>query len=331
MSEDIGIDLGTATVIAYSKGKGVVLREPTVVSIDKNTKEVICYGKEAEKMIGRTPNHIDVIKPLKDGVISNFTVTIKMLKHFIKKALGKRMFSPRVMICVPSQITQVEKRAVIDAATGAGAKKVFLIEEPVAAAIGAGIDISKPSGNLVVDIGGGTTDIAVISIGGSVVSTSIKIAGNKFDEEIIKYVKKKRKVLIGQKTAEEVKMTIGSVYPRKEEKEMTCRGRSLETGLPVEISLNDKEILNVLLPEALKIIEAVKSTIEKAPPELVEDISEKGIYMTGGGSLLHGIDRLLQESTGINVMIAQDPSSSVAVGTGKALDNIDLLEAKSRK
>ncbi len=331
MSDDIGIDLGTTTIIAYNKGKGIVLREPTVVSIDKNTNEIIAYGKEAHRMIGRNPSNIEVIKPLKDGVISNFTVTTKMLKHFIKKILGKKVFAPRLMICVPAQITEVEKRAVIDAANTVGARKVFLIEEPVAAAIGAGIDISKPSGNLVIDIGGGTTDIAVISIGGSVVSTSIKTAGNKFDETIIKYVKKKYKTLIGERTAEEIKMKVGCVYPREEEATILVRGRSLDSGLPVEIELNDQEMLKVLLPDALKIIEGLKSTIEKAPPELVEDISEKGIYMTGGGSLLYGIDRLIEESTGVKVMIAQDAISCVAIGTGKALDNLDTLDSKSNK
>lgn len=331
MSEDIGIDLGTATIIAYEKGKGIVLREPTVVSVNKNEKEIMAYGKEANRMIGRNPSNIEVIRPLKDGVISNFTITTKMLKHFIKRILGKKFFQPRLMICVPSQITEVEKRAVIDAANSAGAKKVYLIEEPVAAAIGAGIDISKPSGNLVIDIGGGTTDIAVISIGGSVVSTSIKVAGNKFDEAVIKYVKKKYKTLIGEKTAEQIKMEVGSVYPREEEVSIKVRGRSLETGLPIEIEITSQEILKVLLPEALKIVDSVKSTIEKAPPELVEDISEKGIYMTGGGSMLYGIDKLIKESTGINVMIAQDAISCVAIGTGKALDNLDILEKRSIK
>ncbi len=331
MSDDIGIDLGTATIIAFNKGKGIVLREPTVVSIDKNTNEIIAYGKEAHRMIGRNPSNIEVIRPLKDGVISNFTITTKMLKHFLKKILGKRVFAPRLMICVPSQITEVEKRAVIDAANTVGAKKVFLIEEPVAAAIGAGIDISKPSGNLVIDIGGGTTDIAVISIGGSVVSSSIRIAGNKFDETIIKYVKKKYKTLIGERTAEEIKIAIGSVYPREEDVTIKVRGRNLDSGLPVEIELNDKEMLKVLLPDALKIVDCLKSVIEKAPPELVEDISEKGIYMTGGGSLLYGIDKLIEESTGIKVMIAQDAISCVAIGTGKGLDSIDTLEVKTLK
>lgn len=331
MSEDIGIDLGTATVIAYTKGKGIVLREPSVVAIDRYTNEVLEYGKEAQKMIGRNPHNIDVIRPLKDGVISNFTVTAKMLKHFIKKSLAKSFFAPRVMICVPSQITEVEKRAVIDVAMQAGAKKVYLIEEPVAAAIGAGIDISKPSGNLVVDIGGGTTDVAVISIGGSVVSSSIKIAGNKFDEAIIKYVKKKYNVLIGERTAEEIKISVGCVYPMESDTFVKVRGRNLETGLPVEIDISNEEMLKVLLPIAMKIVDCVKTTIEKAPPELVEDISDKGIYMTGGGSLLYGMDKLLSESTGINVMIALDAVSCVAIGTGKALDNLDALDAKSRK
>ncbi len=331
MSEDIGIDLGTASIIAYNKGKGIVLREPTVVSVDKNTNEIIAYGKEAQKMLGRNPEYIEVIKPLKDGVISNFTLTSKMLRHFMKKILGKKVIAPRVMICVPSLITEVEKRAVIDAAMSAGARKVYLIEEPVAAAIGAGIDISKPVGNLVIDIGGGTTDIAVISIGGSVVSTSIKTAGNKFDDTIIRYVKKKYKTLIGERTAEEIKMAVGGVYPREEDVTIKVRGRSLESGLPVEIELNDQEMLKSLLPDALKIVESLKSTIEKAPPELVEDISEKGIYMTGGGSLLYGIDKLIEESTGIKVMIAQDAVSCVAIGTGKALDNLDTLESKSGK
>ena len=331
MSEDIGIDLGTASVIACVKGKGIVLREPSVVAIDKNTNEVIAIGKEARNMIGRTPGDIETVRPLKDGVISNFTLTAKMLKYFIKKVCNNKFISPRIMICVPSQITEVEKRAVIDVSMQAGAKRVFLIEEPVAAAIGAGIDISKPSGNLVIDIGGGTTDIAVISIGGSVVSTSIKIAGNKFDEEIIKYIKRKYNVLIGERTAEQIKIEVGCVYPREEEAKITIRGRNLNNGLPAELEIKSKEIMNILLPEAKKIVESVKSTIEKAPPELVEDISEKGIYMTGGGSLIYGIDKLIQKSTGINVMIAQDAISCVAIGTGKALDNLDALDSKSRK
>ena len=329
---DIGIDLGTATVVACVKGKGIVLREPSVVAINKDTKEVLAVGKEARKMIGRTPNNIEAIRPLRDGVISSFTATSKMLKYFINKACSKNKFGGfRMMICVPSQITEVEKRAVIDVAMQAGAKKAYLIEEPVAAAIGAGIDIAKPCGNLVVDIGGGTTDIAVISIGGSVISASLKIAGDKFDQNIIKYIKKKYNVLIGERTAEEIKMEIGCVYPRKEDASMEARGRNLETGLPVTIKIKSSEIMEALIEPAMQIVDAVKGVLEKTPPELTADISDRGIYMTGGGSLLCGLDKLLHETTGINVMIAQDAISCVAIGTGKALDNLDALDAKARK
>ena len=329
---DIGIDLGTATVVACVKGKGIVLREPSVVAINKDTKEVLAVGKEARKMIGRTPNNIEAIRPLRDGVISSFTATSKMLKYFINKACSKNKFGGfRMMICVPSQITEVEKRAVIDVAMQAGAKKAYLIEEPVAAAIGAGIDIAKPCGNLVVDIGGGTTDIAVISIGGSVISTSLKIAGDKFDQNIIKYIKKKYNVLIGERTAEEIKMQIGCVYPRKEDISMEARGRNLTNGLPVTIKVKSSEIMEALIEPAMQIVDAVKGVLEKTPPELTADISDRGIYMTGGGSLLYGLDKLLHEMTGINVMIAQDAISCVAIGTGKALDNLDALDAKSRK
>ena len=329
---DIGIDLGTATVVACVKGKGIVLREPSVVAINKDTKEVLAVGKEARKMIGRTPSNIEAIRPLRDGVISSFTATSKMLKYFINKACSKNKFGGfRMMICVPSQITEVEKRAVIDVAMQAGAKKAYLIEEPVAAAIGAGIDIAKPCGNLVVDIGGGTTDIAVISIGGSVISTSLKVAGDKFDQNIIKYIKKKYNVLIGDRTAEEIKMEIGCVYPRKEDTSMEARGRNLDTGLPVTIKIKSSEIMEALIEPAMQIVDAVKSVLEKTPPELTADISDRGIYMTGGGSLLYGLDKLLHETTGINVMIAQDAISCVAIGTGKALDNLDALDAKARK
>ena len=329
---DIGIDLGTATVVACVKGKGIVLREPSVVAINKDTKEVLAVGKEARKMIGRTPNNIEAIRPLRDGVISSFTATSKMLIYFINKASSKNKFGGfRMMICVPSQITEVEKRAVIDVAMQAGAKKAYLIEEPVAAAIGAGIDIAKPCGNLVVDIGGGTTDIAVISIGGSVISTSLKVAGDKFDQNIIKYIKKKYNVLIGDRTAEEIKMEIGCVYPRKEDTSMEARGRNLDTGLPVTIKIKSSEIMEALIEPAMQIVDAVKSVLEKTPPELTADISDRGIYMTGGGSLLYGLDKLLHETTGINVMIAQDAISCVAIGTGKALDNLDALDAKARK
>lgn len=331
MSEDIAIDLGTANIIIFIKGKGIVLREPSMVAVNKDTKEIIAVGNEASRMLGRTPNNIEVIKPLKDGVISNFTLTEKMLKHYIKKVCKNRFFAPRIMICVPSLITEVEKRAVIDVAMQSGAKRVYLIEEPVAAAIGAGVDISKPSGNLVIDIGGGTTDIAVITMNSAIMSSSVKTAGNKFDETIIKLLKRKYKVIIGEKTAEQIKTTIGCVYPRVENIGMKVRGRNVNTGLPAEVEVTSKDVMQPLLNDCLKIVDAVKNTIEKTPPELVEDISNKGIYMTGGGSLLYGMDKLIEKCTGIKVMIAEDALSCVAVGTGKALDNLDLLDAKDRK
>ncbi len=323
--QDIGIDLGTATVIAYVKGKGIVLREPSVVAVDKNTGNVLAVGKEARRMLGRTPGNIVATRPLRDGVISDYTVTEKMLKYFIDKVCGRFLFAPRIMICIPSQVTEVEKKAVIDAASQAGARKVYLIEEPIAAAIGAGIDISKPCGNMVVDIGGGTTDIAVISLGGSVVSSSLKVAGDKFDEAIVKYMKKKHNVMIGERTAEDLKMNIGCVYPKIQDMEMEVRGRDLITGLPKTLNMKSSEMLEALIEPAMEIVDAVHSILERTPPELVSDISDKGIYMTGGGCLLDGLDKLLQEKTGINVMIAQDTVSCVALGTGKALDNLDAL------
>ena len=329
--QDIGIDLGTATVIAYVKGQGIVLREPSVVAVDDNTGEVLAVGNEARRMLGRTPGNIKATRPLRDGVISDYTVTEKMLKYFIKKVGGRTIFSPRIMICIPSRVTEVEKKAVLDAATNAGARKVYLIEEPIAAAIGAGIDISKPCGNMVVDIGGGTTDIAVISLGGSVVSTSIKVAGDKFDEYTKKYIKKKYNLDIGDRTAEELKQNVGCVYPKMQEVEMEVRGRDLGTGLPTTIRINSSEMLEALQEPADMIIDAVHSVLEKTPPELAADISDKGIYMTGGGCLIDGLDKLLQQKTGINVMIAQDAVSCVALGTGKALDNLDYIDEKVRK
>ena len=329
--QDIGIDLGTATVIAYVKGKGIVLREPSVVAVDNNTGNVLAVGKEARRMLGRTPGNIVATRPLREGVISNYTVTEKMLKYFINKVCGKFIFAPRIMICIPSQVTEVEKKAVIDAASQAGARKVYLIEEPIAAAIGAGIDISKPCGNMVVDIGGGTTDIAVISLGGSVVSTSLKVAGDKFDEYIVKYIKKKHNMMIGERTAEDLKINIGCVYPKIQDNEMEIRGRDLITGLPKTITIRSSEMLEALMEPAMMIVDSVHSVLEKTPPELAADISDKGIYMTGGGCLLNGLDKLLQEKTGINVMIAQDAVSCVALGTGKALDNLDSLDGKAKK
>ena len=315
--QDIGIDLGPATVIAYAKGKGIVLREPSVVAVDNNTGEVLAVGKEARRMLGRTPGNIVATRPLRDGVISNYTVTEKMLKYFINRVCGKFIFAPRIMICIPSQVTEVEKKAVIDAASQAGARKVYLIEEPIAAAIGAGLDISKPCGNMVVDIGGGTTDIAVISLGGSVVSSSIKVAGDKFDEAIVKYIKRKHNVVIGERTAEDLKINIGCVYPKIQDMEMDIRGRDLATGLPKTVTVRSSEMLEALIEPAMMVVDAVHGVLEKTPPELAADISDRGIYMTGGGCLIDGLDKLLQEKTGINVMIAKDDVSSVSIGTRK--------------
>ena len=326
LGQDIGIDLGTATVIAYVKGKGIVLREPSVVAVDSNSKDVLAVGGEARRMLGRTPGNIIATRPLRDGVISDYTVTERMLKYFISKVGGKSLFSPREMICIPSIVTEVEKKAVLDAASNAGARRVYLIEEPIAAALGAGIDISKPCGNMVVDIGGGTTDIAVISLGGSVVSSSLKIAGDKFDEAIVKYIKKKYNVAIGERTAEDLKINIGCVYPKIQDMEMDVRGRDLITGLPKTVTVHSSEMMEALLEPAMLIVDAVHSVLEKTPPELAADISDRGIYMTGGGCLVEGLDKLLQEKTGINVMIAEDAVSCVALGTGKALDNLDSMD-----
>ena len=329
--QDIGIDLGTATVIAYVKGKGIVLREPSVVAVNNTTGEVLAVGHEARRMLGRTPGNIVATRPLRDGVISDYTVTEKMLKYFINKIGGRFLFAPRIMICIPSQVTEVEKKAVIDAASQAGARKVYLIEEPIAAAIGAGIDISKPCGNMVVDIGGGTTDIAVISLGGSVVSTSLKVAGDKFDEYIIKYIKKKYSVMIGERTAEDLKVNIGCVFPKFQDMEMDIRGRDLISGLPKTITIHSSEIMEALEEPAMMIVDAVHSVLERTPPELAADISDKGIYMTGGGCLIDGLDKLLQDKTGINVMIAEDAVSCVAIGTGKALNNLDYMDGKGKR
>lgn len=324
--QDIGIDLGTATILVYVKGKGIVLREPSVVAIDKNTNEVLAVGQEARKMLGRTPGNIIALRPLKDGVISDYTITEKMLKYFITKVCGKFVFSPRIMICVPSRVTEVEKKAVIDAANHAGARKVFLIEEPIAAAIGAGIDIGKPYGSMIVDIGGGTTDIAVISLGGAVRSMSLKMAGDKFDDAIIKYIKKQKNVIIGERTAEDIKINIGCMFPKTVLERMNVKGRDLNTGLPVEIEITSEEIFDALKPCADVIVEGVHNVLEETPPELSADISERGIYITGGGGLVDGLDRLLEERTGIPVMVAEDAQSCVAIGTGKALNHIELLE-----
>ncbi len=325
--QDIGIDLGTATILVYVKGKGIVLREPSVVAIDKNTNQVLAVGQEARKMLGRTPGNIVALRPLKDGVISDYTITEKMLKYFINKVCGRFVFAPKIMICVPSRVTEVERKAVIDAATHAGARKVYLIEEPIAAAIGAGLDITKPYGSMIVDIGGGTSDIAVISLGGSVKSTSIKMAGDKFDEAIIRYIKKTRNVILGERTAEDIKINIGCMYPKSVVERMTVKGRNITTGLPVELEVSTEDTYAALQECAEKILDGVHQVLEETPPELVADVSERGIYITGGGGLVWGLDKLISEKTGIPVMIAEDAQSCVAVGTGKALEHIDLFES----
>ena len=325
MSKDIGIDLGTATVLVYVKGKGIVIKEPSVVAIDKNTDKILSIGREAQLMLGRTPGNITAIRPLRDGVISQYEITLRMIQHFIKKACGTLIFKPRVIICVPSGITEVEERAVVDAATQAGAKRTYLIEEPVAAAIGAGINISEPKGHMVVDIGGGTTDIAVLSLGGVVVSESIKVAGDKFDEAIIRYVRRKHNVLIGERTAEEIKIRIGSVWPLKEPRALDVKGRCLIQGLPRVVHITSEEIPDALEEPISAVIEAVCSVIERTPPELTGDILQSGIIMTGGGSLLHGLDRLIQYATGIRTRVADKPVSCVAIGTGRSLDNLSSL------
>ncbi len=324
---DMGIDLGTATVLVYVKGKGVILKEPSVVAIDKNRSKVLAVGEEAWQMIGRTPGNIVAIRPLKDGVISDYDVTEKMLRYFIGKACGKkRMSAPRIVVCIPCEATEVEKRAVIDAAKNAGAKKVFLIEEPLAAAIGAGIDITKASGSMVIDIGGGTTDVAIISLGGIVVRASIKVAGDKFDEAIMKYIRKKHKLMIGERTSEDLKIKVGSAFHKDEENSMEIRGRDLITGLPKNIEVSSKEMRIALKETVNAIADTAKAVLEKTPPELSADIAEKGIVMTGGGALLNGLSDLVQEVTCVPVYVAEDPVSCVALGTGKVLGYLDKME-----
>lgn len=318
---DMGIDLGTASILVYIKGKGVVLKEPSVVAIDRNTNEIKAIGEEARLMIGRTPGNIVAVRPLRQGVISDYTITEKMLKYFIQKALGKTQFrKPRICVCVPSQVTEVERKAVEDATYQAGAREVSIIEEPVAAAIGAGIDISKPCGNMIVDIGGGTTDVAVISLGGTVVSESIKIAGDDFDKAIVAYMRKKHNLLIGDRTAEEIKIQIGTCYKREEDLSIDVRGRNLVTGLPKTITITSEETLEALREPAAQIVDTVHNVLEKTPPELAADISDRGIVLTGGGALLHGLEQLLEEHTGITTMTAEDPMTAVAIGTGQYIE-----------
>lgn len=330
---DIGIDLGTASVLVYVKGKGVVLKEPSVVAFDRNTNKIKAIGEEARLMLGRTPGNIVAVRPLRQGVISDYTVTEKMLSYFISRTVGKSLFGrkPRISVCVPSGATEVEKKAVEDATYQAGARDVSIIEEPVAAAIGAGIDIAKPCGNMIVDIGGGTADIAVISLGGVVVSNSIKVAGDDFDEAIVRFMRKKHNLLIGERTAEEIKINVGTVYKRPENLTMDVRGRNLVTGLPKTVTVTSEETEEALREPAYQIVDAVHNVLERTPPELAADISDRGIVLTGGGSLIQGLEELIEEKTGINTMTAEDPLTAVAIGTGKYIEYLAEDDKKTKK
>jgi len=326
-AKDIGIDLGTANVLIYIKGQGIVLNEPSIVAIDSDTKKILAVGTQAREMLGRTPGKVLAIRPMKDGVIADFEITEMMLNSFIKKINGKSFLSrPRILICCPSNITQVEKNAIKEAAERTGARKVFLEEEPKIAAIGAGLDISRPSGNMVIDIGGGTTDIAILSLGDIVTSESIKVAGNTFDNDIIKYIKDKYKLLIGDRTAEEIKLEIGSVYPEGRNDKMEVKGRDLVTGLPHTITLCSEEVEEALRESVYTIIHSAKSVLEQTPPELAADIIDKGIIITGGGALVHGFDSLLSHELKVPVFVAESPLTCVVEGTGILLDNLHLLE-----
>lgn len=328
-SKDIGIDLGTANVLIYIKGQGIVLDEPSVVAIDSETKRPLAVGREARDMLGRTPGRVQAIRPMKDGVIADFEVTDIMLNHFIKKVNGRNFFSrPRILICCPSNITQVEKNAIKEAAERTGARRVFLEEEPKVAAVGAGLDISKPSGNMVIDIGGGTTDIAVLSLGGIVTSASIKIAGNIFDNDIIKYIKEKYKLLIGERTAEEIKIKIGTVYPENLNEKLEVKGRDLVTGLPHSVTICSAEVEEALRESMYQIITQTKNVLEETPPELSSDIIDKGIVLTGGGAMINGLDKLLAQELKVPVFLADSPLTCVVEGTGVLLENINLIDSK---
>jgi len=331
-SNDLGIDLGTASTLVYAKGRGIVCNEPSVVAIDKATRKVLAVGAEAKRMLGRTPGDIVAIRPMKDGVIADFDATEQMLRYFIQKVHNRKTFlRPRIIIGVPSGITQVEQRAVRDSAEQAGAREVYLIEEPMAAAIGAGLPITEPSGNMVVDIGGGTTDVAVISLAGIVYSKTVKTGGDKMDEAIINYIKRKYNLLIGERTAEHIKISIGSAYKLidEESKTMEVRGRDLVSGIPKTLIIDDDEVREALMEQVLIIVNTIKVTLENTPPELAADIIEKGIVLAGGGALLTGIDVLIREETALPIVIAEDPLSAVVMGTGKALDELDLLRRVS--
>ena len=321
-SSDIGIDLGTASILVYVKGKGVVLKEPSVVAYDRDTEQIMAIGEEARLMLGRTPGNIVAVRPLRQGVISDYKTTEKMLKYFIQKAVGKSFFGrrPRISVCVPSGVTDVEKRAVEDATYQAGARDVYIIEEPVAAAIGAGIDISRPCGNMIVDIGGGTSDIAVISLDGVVVSSSIKVAGDDFDDAIVRFMRKRHNLLIGERSAEEIKINIGTCYKRPENISMDIRGRNLVTGLPKTVTVSSDETEEALREVTSQIVDAVHSVLERTPPELAADIADRGIVLTGGGALLHGLEDLIEENTGITTMTAEEPLTAVAIGTGMYIE-----------
>jgi rod shape-determining protein MreB and related proteins len=325
-TRDIGIDLGTANTLVFVKGKGIVLREPSVVAIRRDTGTILAVGEEAKKMIGRTPGNIVAIRPMKDGVIADFDVTQTMLRHFIARAYRRKtLFYPQVVVCVPSGVTEVEKRAVLDATKQAGAREAFLIEEPMAAAIGAGLPVEEPTGSMIVDIGGGTTEVAIISLGGIVTSKSIRIGGDEMDEAIVHYIKRTYNLMIGERTAEEVKIQIGTAYLADDDATMDIRGRDLVTGLPKTLNITAKEIEKALSDPVYQILDAIKITLEKTPPELASDIMDKGIVMTGGGALLKGLDKLVAQETGMPVFVSDNPLDCVALGSGKALAEIDLL------
>ena len=323
LSKDVGIDLGTANTLVYMKGKGIIMREPSVVAVDTKTDEVRCVGGEAKAVIGRTPGSIVAVRPLKDGVIADFDITANMLENFLKKACGNSMFSrPRVVICIPSGVTEVERRAVREATLKAGARQVSVIEEPMAAAIGAGLPISEPTGSMIVDIGGGTAEIAVISLGGIVASRSVRMAGDMFDQAIIAFIKRKYNLLIGERTAEQIKIEIGSAYALDPELTMEIKGRCLMTGLPKTITVTSTEMLEAFEEPVERILEAIHGVLERTPPELVADIANNGIVMTGGGSLVDGFDKLITARTGIHTVVAENAISCVAIGTGKSLDSV---------
>ncbi|RMA87817.1 rod shape-determining protein [Priestia megaterium] len=330
LAKDIGIDLGTANVLIHVKGKGIVLNEPSVVAIDKNTNRVLAVGEEARRMVGRTPSNIIAIRPLKDGVIADFEITESMLKYFINKLNVKGFLSkPRILICCPTNITSVEQKAIREAAEKSGGKTIYLEEEPKVAAIGAGMDIFQPSGNMVVDIGGGTTDVAVLSMGDIVTAASIKMAGDRFDAEILQYIKQKYKLLIGERTAEEIKVKIGTVFPKARNEELDIRGRDMVSGLPRTVTVYSEEVEEALRESVSVIVQASKSVLERTPPELSADIIDRGVILTGGGALLHGMDQLLAEELKVPVLIAENPMGCVAVGTGIMLDNIDKLSRRN--